>query len=77
VAAFAGSLEGARAKKDVFLMTSAFSKDAIGYVRKIEKRIILIDGEQLAGLMIEHDVGVKVVRTYKVKKIDSDYLDQG
>ncbi len=77
VQAFAGSLEGARAKKGVFLTTSAFSKEAVEYVRRIEKRIVLIDGEQLAGLMIEHDVGVKVTRTYKVKKLDSDYLDEG
>ena len=44
--------------KGVFITTSSFTQDAFEYVRKIEKRIVLIDGEQLAELMIKHDVGV-------------------
>ena len=48
VQAFAGSLEGQRARKGVFITTSAFSKDAQDYVTRIEKRIVLIDGETLA-----------------------------
>lgn len=75
VQAFAGSLEGFRAKKGVLITTSQFSKEAKEYVKLIEKRIILIDGEQLAQLMIEYDVGVAEIGRYILKKIDSDYFD--
>jgi restriction system protein len=75
VQAFAGSLEGVRAKKGVLITTSSYSQDALEYVQKIEKRIVLIDGKQLAGLMIDHDVGVNVVQTYKIKRLDSDYFE--
>jgi len=76
VQAFAGSLEGARAKKGVFITTSDFTPDAREYVKRIEKKIVLIDGRQLAELMIDHDVGVTVVQTYKLKRLDSDYFEE-
>jgi restriction system protein len=76
VQAFAGSLEGQRAKKGVFITTSSFSQDAKDYVNKIEKRIVLIDGEQLAELMIDHGIGVTDVATYTLKRIDSDYFEE-
>jgi restriction system protein len=75
VQAFAGSLEGVRARKGVLITTSSFSQDALEYVQKIEKRIVLIDGKQLADLMIDHDIGVNVVQTYKIKRLDSDYFE--
>ena len=71
---FAGALQGQRARKGIFITTSAFSKDALDYVDKIDSKIILIDGERLAELMIEHNVGVSSVASYEVKKIDSDYF---
>jgi len=76
VQAFAGSLEGHRARKGVFITTSQFSKEAREYVTRIEKRIVLIDGEQLAQLMMDSDVDVTSVETYKVKKLDRDYFDE-
>jgi restriction system protein len=75
VQAFAGSLEGVRARKGVLITTSYFSQDALEYVQKIEKRIVLIDGKQLADLMIDHDIGVNVIQTYKIKRLDSDYFE--
>jgi len=75
VQAFAGSLEGQRAKKGVMITTSQFSQEAKDYVKVIEKRIVLIDGEQLAQLMIDHNVGVNEVVTYTVKKVDFDYFE--
>ena len=75
VQAFAGSLEGVRAKKGVFITTSSFTQDAFEYVRKIEKRIVLIDGEQLAELMIEHNIGVNTSQKYEIKRLDSDYFE--
>jgi restriction system protein len=76
VQAFAGSLEGHRARKGVFITTSKFTEDAIEYVQRIEKRIVLINGEELAQLMIDHNVGVSEVANYIVKKIDNDYFEE-
>jgi len=74
---FAGALQGHRAKKGIFITTSAFTKDAEDYVAKIDSKIILIDGEQLAQLMIDHSVGVALVASYETKRIDSDYFIEG
>lgn len=74
VQAFAGSLDGFRAKRGVLITTSEFSSEAKQYVNQIEKRIVLIDGEELAGLMIDHNVAVTPVSEYKVKKVDADYF---
>jgi restriction system protein len=76
VQAFAGSLEGVRARKGVLITTSYFSQDAVEYVRMIEKRIVLIDGKHLADLMIENDIGVNVAQVYKLKRLDSDYFEK-
>jgi len=73
---FAGALQGQRAKKGVFITTSDFTKDARDYVSKIDVKIILIDGELLASLMVDHNVGVSTVGQYEVKKLDSDYFDE-
>jgi len=74
VQAFAGSLEGHRARKGVMITTSSFSNDAKNYVQKIEKKIVLIDGKRLAQLMIEHNVGVIITKTYTLKKVDQDFF---
>ncbi|MCH8106404.1 MAG: restriction endonuclease [Proteobacteria bacterium] len=72
---FAGALQGQRARKGVFITTSSFTKEAIEYASLIESKIILIDGEHLSRLMVEHNVGVSTVGRYEVKKLDSDYFD--
>lgn len=74
VQAFAGSLEGQRAKKGVLITTSRFSNEAKEYVNRIEKKIVLIDGEELAQLMIDYEVGVTVKETYVVKRLDEGYF---
>lgn len=74
VQAFAGSLEGARARKGVFITTSSFSNDAHAYVTHIEKKIILIDGAHLAILLFDHGVGVRTKDTYEVKEVDEEYF---
>jgi restriction system protein len=71
---FAGSLEGQRATKGVFITTSAFTAEARAYVRSIGKAIVLIDGRELAELMIDHGVGVATVATYQLKRLDVDYF---
>lgn len=71
---FVGALHGLRARKGVFITTSTFSAEAIDYVSKIENKIVLIDGTQLAQLMIDYDVGVSKVEVYEIKKIDEDFF---
>jgi restriction system protein len=71
---FAGALQGQRAKKGIFITTSDFSKEAYEYVSKIESKIVLIDGQQLAQFMIDHNLGVTSIANYEIKRIDSDYF---
>jgi restriction system protein len=73
---FVGALHGKRAKKGVFISTSTFSADAIEYVAKIDPRVVLIDGKQLANLMIDFNVGITPTQSYETKKIDSDYFNE-
>jgi restriction system protein len=76
VQAFAGSLEGARARKGVLITTSNFSADARDYVRMIEKRIVLIDGDELTKLLVQHGVGVAERARYQVYRLDEEYFGQ-
>jgi restriction system protein len=73
---FVGALTGQRAKKGLFISTSNFSSDAMDYVSRIDTKIVLIDGETLAELMIDHGVGVSTVGVFELKKIDSDYFTE-
>lgn len=72
---FAGALQGQRAAKGVFITTSSYSREAVEYAEIINSKIILIDGEELAGLMIDHNVGVSTVGMYELKRIDNDYFE--
>ena len=63
-----------RAKRGVFITTSTFSKDARDYVAHIDPRIVLIDGKELAALMIDNNVGVTSERVYELKRTDSDFF---
>lgn len=74
---FAGALQAQRANKGIFITTSRFTEDAKSYVAQIGSKIVLIDGDQLAQYMIDHDVGVSTISLYPVKKIDSDYFNEG
>jgi restriction system protein len=73
---FAGALMGHGARKGVFITTSSFSKDAADYVLNIDRKIVLIDGEMLATLMMDHNVGVSTVVSYEIKKVDLDYFTE-
>lgn len=74
VQSFVGSLEGFRSRKGVFITTSTFSREAREYVRQIEKRIVLIDGHELAELMYEAGLGVATDQTFELKSIDTDFF---
>jgi len=73
---FVGALQGQRARKGVFITTSSYTKDALDYARNLESKVVLIDGGQLANLMIDFDIGVSGVGKYEVKRIDSDYFSE-
>lgn len=74
---FVGALAGQGAKKGIFITTSNFTKEAIEYTPRNETKIVLIDGSQLAQLMIDYNLGCTTQQTYEVKKIDSDYFGEG
>ncbi|MBM6616980.1 restriction endonuclease [Bacillus suaedaesalsae] len=74
VQAFAGSLEGQRAKKGVFITTSKFTNEAKEYVQVIDKKITLIDGECLTQLMIDYNLGVSEYTRFIVKRVDREYF---
>ncbi len=73
---FVGALHGQRAKKGVFITTSYFAKTAYEYVKSIDPKVILIDGETLANLMIEYGLGTSTVESYHIKKLDLDYFEE-
>lgn len=72
---FAGALQGQRANKGVFITTSGFSREAHEYAGIIPSKIILVGGEQLAALMVDHNVGVSPVSRFEIKRVDSDYFE--
>jgi restriction system protein len=74
---FVGALAGKKASKGVFITTSDFHDNAAVYASGLHQKVILIDGRRLAELMIEHGIGVAEEHAYSVKKIDSDYFDEG
>lgn len=73
---FVGALAGQRASKGVFITTSHFTAEAQEYARSSQYKVVLIGGERLADLMIEHDLGVSVTTTYHLKRIDSDFFSE-
>jgi restriction system protein len=72
---FAGALQGQRANKGVFITTSSYSREAVDYANVIATKIILIDGESLVSLMVDHNVAVARVGIYELKRIDTDYFE--
>lgn len=75
IQSFVGALAGKSANKGIFITTSEFSDTAIEYAKNISQKVILIDGEKLTELMVEHDVGVSTNSIIKLKKIDIDYFE--
>ena len=71
---FAGALQGQQAKKGVFITTSNFSHGAKEYASIIDSKVVLIDGERLAQLMIDYNIGVSKIKSYDIKKVDTDYF---
>jgi restriction system protein len=76
IQSFVGALAGKKAQKGVFITTSGFKTSAREYVKDVHQKVILVDGERLADLMIEYNIGVTMSHSYEIKRIDSDYYEQ-
>jgi restriction system protein len=73
---FVGSLAGGGAHKGVFITTSGFQHGVHEYLRGVQQRVVLIDGQRLAELCIEFEIGVTVEGAYKIKKVDLSFFDE-
>lgn len=73
---FVGALHGQHAKKGLFITTSRFSNEAIEYVKNIDVKVILVDGEKLSELMIDYGLGLSIEKTYNIYRIDTDYFQE-
>ena len=73
---FVGALAGQGAKKGIFITTSNFTKEALDYTPRNKTKTVLIDGELLAQLMIDHNLGCTTQQTYELKKLDNDYFGE-
>ena len=76
VQGFVGSLVGLGAGKGVFVTTSSFSRQAVEFVDRLPQRVILIDGQSLADLMIEYNVGVRINRALEFKRLDEGFFSE-
>jgi restriction system protein len=72
---FVGALSSRKANKGVYITTASFTQDAKTFVKDVQQKIVIIDGEQLAQYMIDHGIGVTTIRKYEVKRIDNDYFE--
>ena len=72
---FAGALDAKSTAKGVFVTTSGFTPRARDYVARSPKRIVLIDGKDLARLLVKHNIGVRRKIRYEVKRVDEDYFN--
>lgn len=76
IQAFVGSLVGKKASKGIFITTAKFSKEARIYAESIDKRVILIDGQELTSLMFKYNVGVSDEEVFIIKKVDLDFFEE-
>ncbi|CAN5214674.1 restriction endonuclease [soil metagenome] len=75
IQAFVGALHGNQANQGVFITTGRFSDGARTYADAVPSRVILIDGQRLAALMIRYGVGVQVSRTLHIVELDEDFFE--
>ncbi len=75
VRSFAGAMD-LGANKGVILTTSTFTPAARKYVEKSHKAIRLVEGRELAALMVESEVGVQAEVIVRVPKVDEDFFEE-
>jgi restriction system protein len=72
---FVGALHGAQADRGIFITTSRFSPEARSYSDRVAARLVLIDGQTLASLMVDHNIGAQDRETYVIKRVDEDFFE--
>lgn len=75
IQAFVGALQGAQASRGVYITTSRFSAEGIEYADRVAQRVVLIDGQELTRLMVEHGVGVQTDQTFVLRRVDEDFFE--
>lgn len=75
IQAFVGALHGAQASRGIFITTSRFSSGAIDYAERVGVRIILIDGQRLAELMLRYGIGVEPDLVATLYRVDEDFFE--
>lgn len=73
---FAGAMDAHGITKGVFVTTSRYTRAALEYAERSHKRLRLIDGNELARLMVQHNIGVREYRKLELKKLDADFFDE-
>lgn len=73
---FAGAMDAHGITKGVFVTTSRYTRAALEYAERSHKRLRLIDGNELARLMVQHNIGVREYRKLELKKLDVDFFDE-
>jgi restriction system protein len=73
---FFGALDQFKAAKGLFMTTSTFSDTARRTAKDMSKRMVLIDGDELARLMIQYDVGCRIEETLFIKKVDEEFFEE-
>jgi restriction system protein len=77
IQAFIGSLAGQGVSKGVFITTSSFAGSAQEFVQRgSPTRVILVDGDQLIDIMLEKNIGVRVIETHEIKELDQNYFEE-
>jgi len=72
---FVGALAGQGAIKGLFITTGKFSKEAYDYAKKQHTtKVVLVDGQTLTNLMIDHNLGVSTESVYEIKRVDTDFF---
>lgn len=75
IQSFVGALAGQQANKGVFITTSEFAQTATNYAKQVSQKVILIDGDRLADLMTQYNIGVTLRHSYEIKHVDGDYFE--
>lgn len=72
---FIGALSSKKVNKGIFITTSGFNDGAEDCARNADKTVVLIDGKELAKLMVDYGIGVQAMHSYEIKKIDTDFFE--
>jgi restriction system protein len=73
---FVGALAGQKADKGIFITTSEFTRSAVDYAKDIPQKVVLIDGDRMADLMIQYNIGIAPLESFELKRIDNDYFEE-